>query len=49
MNIPYLFIHDSVLIKEEDFDRTDLVIQEVFYEFGVDVKIKKEYLKNNGK
>lgn len=46
LNIPYLFIHDSVLIKEEDFDRTDLVIQEVFYEFGVDVKIKKEYLKN---
>jgi hypothetical protein len=45
LNIPYLFIHDSVIIKKEDYERTDLKIMEVYYKFGVNSKIDVTDLK----
>lgn len=45
MDIPYLFIHDSIIIKKEDLDRSELKIMETYYLFGVNVKIKNEKIK----
>jgi len=45
MKIPYHFIHDSVIVKDKDVDRTDMKIQEQFYLAGLDIQIKKENLK----
>lgn len=42
MNIPYLFIHDSVIIKEKDIERTELIIMEQFFINKINVKIKNE-------
>lgn len=45
MNIPYLFIHDSIIVKSSDLDRAECKIMEVYYLFGVSAKIKKEELR----
>ena len=44
LNIKYLFIHDSVIVKEEDIERTELHIQEQFFNFKLSPKIKIEKL-----
>jgi hypothetical protein len=40
MKIPYLFIHDSVLIKDEDKDKVELVILEKFFMYKLSPKLK---------
>lgn len=45
MNIEYLFIHDSVIVKKEDADRVNLKITEIYYLFGIDVNVKVEKIK----
>lgn len=44
MNIPYLFIHDSVLVKQGDSDRAEMKIMEEFFNININPKIKKEKL-----
>jgi len=44
-NIKYHFIHDSVIIKDKDLDKTELLILQEFNYFGFEPKIKKENLK----
>lgn len=46
MKIKYLFIHDSVLVKECDLDRAELSIMEQFFINNIRVKICKENIKN---
>ena len=45
MNIPYLFIHDAVVIKKEDVDRVNLKIIEKYFLLGLNVNVKTEKLK----
>lgn len=45
MKVPYLFIHDSIIIKECDLDRSELKIMETYYLFGVNSRIKKESIR----
>lgn len=49
MKITYLFIHDSVIVKEEDLDRTELKIMETYFLFGVNAKIDKTDIKTEKK
>ena len=44
MKIPYLFVHDSVIVKTDDLERTELKIKEIYYLFGVDAAVDKETL-----
>ena len=40
MKIPYLFIHDSVLFKEEHKDKIELSILEKFFMYKITPKLK---------
>lgn len=45
MNINYLFIHDSIIIREKDLERSELKILEQFYIANVNAKISIEKIK----
>jgi hypothetical protein len=45
LEIPHLFIHDSVIVKEADLEKTELKIVEIYWQFGIDAKVKIEALK----
>ena len=51
MNIQYHFIHDSVIVKQKDTERTNTKIEEQFYLIGLNPQIKREKLltENNNK
>lgn len=45
LNIKYHFIHDSIIIQKEDFDRAEMKITEQFFIAGINAQICKEDIK----
>lgn len=49
MNIDYLFIHDAVIVKGRDMERTEISIMEQYSYFGITPNISREDLKTGKK
>lgn len=49
MNIEYLFIHDAIIVKEQDQYRSEITILEQYNYYGIEPNISKEDLKTGKK
>ena len=49
MDIKYHFIHDSIIIEKQNYERSRIKIMEQFYIYGLDAQISTEDIKTNEK